>query len=306
MRSLRRKGALSFTRRGIERIVRNFPSVTAAWVAACRSFGVLLPERERLADDPYGARFARTVPLFRTPRVARALFPRRAIDYMQLRTRAIDDALLDFVRDGGRQVVLLGAGFDCRALRFARELAGATVFEVDHPATQARKRAVLANDVGAKTEYVAWNFEERAVSELPAELAARGHDASQKTITIWEGVTMYLTPRAIDETVTAVAAYSAPESRLVFTYMERSLIERPSLRARAGAALVGLVGEPFRFGFEPSELGAWLEARGFSIDRDATMGELARDLLGEAAFDWGGRHIAFTRRLPRRGETRPA
>ncbi|HEY1954605.1 MAG TPA: SAM-dependent methyltransferase [Polyangiaceae bacterium] len=268
--------------------------MTAAWVAAARSFGVLLPERERLAEDPYGARFARTMPLFHRPRIARALFPRRAIVYMQLRTRAIDDVLREFVRGGGRQVVLLGAGFDCRALRFARELAGATVFEVDHPATQARKRAVLANDVGAKTEYVAWNFEERPVAELPAELAARGHDASKPTLTIWEGVTMYLRPRAIDDSVAAVATYSAPGSRLVFTYMERTLVENPTLRARAGAAIVGLVGEPFRFGFEPSELAGWLGARGFTLARDATMKELARELLGDEKLlsHEHGRHVA--------------
>ena len=262
--------------------MKNRLSVTAAWVAAARSFGVLLPERERLADDPYGARFARTTPLFRSPRLARAIFPRRAIVYMQVRTRAIDDVLLDFVAGGGRQVVILGAGFDCRGLRFAHALADSTVFEVDHPATQARKRAVLAGDVGAKTEYVAWNFEERPMAELPAELAARGHDRAKKTLTIWEGVTMYLTPRAIDDTVAAVSTYSAPSSRLVFNYMERSRIEHPSPRARLGAVLVGALGEPFRFGFEPRELGGWLGARGFSLDRDSGMTELAGELLGDA------------------------
>ena len=304
MPSVRSKGAINFT-------VRNRPSITAAWVAACRSFGVLLPERERLADDPYGARFARTTPLFRTPRLARTLFPRRAIVYMQVRTRAIDDALLAFVRGGGRQVVLLGAGFDCRALRFARELAGATVFEVDHPATQARKREVLdavdgsaeggtsrAPDVGAKTEYVAWNFEERPMRELPAALAAQGHDRARPTLTIWEGVTMYLGPRAIDESVVAVQDLSVAGSRFVFTYMDRARLERPSLRARAGAAIVGLVGEPFRFGFDPATLGAWLAERGFVLDRDATMRELAGELLGDpgALVDDAHRHVAFSTR----------
>ena len=85
---------------------------------------------------------------------------------MQVRTRVIDDVMLDFVRAGGRQVVLLGAGFDCRALRFERELEGATVFEVDHPATQSKKKRVLEGERGAHTEYVAWDFESRPLSEL--------------------------------------------------------------------------------------------------------------------------------------------
>ena len=46
------------------------------------------------------------------------------------------------VAAGVGQVVLLGAGFDCRALRLA-ELEAATVFEVDFPDQLASKRAVL-------------------------------------------------------------------------------------------------------------------------------------------------------------------
>jgi O-methyltransferase involved in polyketide biosynthesis len=54
---------------------------------------------------------------------------------MQVRTRLLDDAVRNFIDAGGRQLVLLGAGFDCRALRMP-ELDCAQVFEVDHPATQ--------------------------------------------------------------------------------------------------------------------------------------------------------------------------
>jgi methyltransferase (TIGR00027 family) len=262
--------------------VRNHPSRTAAWVAACRSFGVLLPERERLADDPYGARFAGTTPLFRTPRLARVLFPHRALLYMQVRTRVIDDAMLDFLRGGGRQVVILGAGFDCRALRFARELGSSTVFEVDHPATQQKKREVLRGDVGARTEYVEWDFEKRAMGDLPAALAERGHRADAPTLTIWEGVTMYLEPDTIDACVRTIAGYSAAGSRLVFNYLERRGLEHPSLPNRLARGFVGLTGEPFRFGFDPDELPGWLSARGFRLDRDARMTELARELVGEA------------------------
>lgn len=280
--------------------MRDRPSLTAAWVAACRSFGVLLPEHERLADDPDGARFAGTTGLFRTPRLARVLFPRRAIVYMQVRTRAIDDALLEFVRGGGSQVVVLGAGFDCRALRFARELAHATVFEVDHPATQAKKRDVLRADVGAKTEYVAWDFEKQPMSELAAALASHGHDARAPTITLWEGVTMYLTPAAIDASVRAVSALSAPGSRLVVNYMTRDRIEHPPPLARLAAQAVALGGEPFRFGFDPAELPAWLGARGFHLDRDASMTELADELIGPHALDRvTDRRIALSTRSAR-------
>src|SRR5262249_25735248 len=135
----------------------------------------------------------------RFPAVASRALARDHVLGMQLRTRVLDDVLLGFVAQGGRQVLLLGAGFDCRAARFHPELSGATVFEVDHPATQAKKRRVLA-DLGAESApvaYLAWDFETAPMADLPGRLAALGHDPERPTLTLWEGVTMYLTPDAI-------------------------------------------------------------------------------------------------------------
>ena len=257
------------------------PSVTAAWVAACRGLFELLPERERIARDPFGTRFLAAARLPRA--VTRRIFPRRALLYMQVRTRVIDDVMLDFVREGGRQIVLLGAGFDCRAIRFARELDGATVFEIDHPATQSKKRRVIAGERGARTEYVAWDFESKPLAELPAALAARGHDRAKPTLTIWEGVTMYLTDRAIDETLRAVRDYSASGSRIVFNYTDRARLEHPSVRDRVGMRVVAAIGERFRFGWDPTALGSYLAGRGWSLDWNKTMREAARELLDERA-----------------------
>ncbi len=278
--------------------MKDRPSFTAAWVAAARSFGVHLPKEAQLADDPYGARFAKTTWLVGKPGITRVIFPTRVILYMQVRTRVIDDALLAFVREGGAQVVLLGAGFDCRALRFARELASATVFEVDHPATQRKKRDVLRGDVGAHVEYVAWNFEQNPMKDLPAELARHGHDRTKPTITIWEGVTMYLSDDAIDASVRTMADYSAPTSRVAMTYVDRALFEKPTVRARAAQAFVSRVGEPFRFGWHPRDLPAYMRERGFDIARDATMSAWGSELFppGFALEDAGGRRIALLKR----------
>jgi methyltransferase (TIGR00027 family) len=255
--------------------------VTAAWVAGCRGLYELLPEREQIARDSYGKRFLVFARLPRT--VTRVIFPRRALLYMQVRTRFIDDVMLDFVRAGGRQVVLLGAGFDCRALRFARELEGSTVFEIDHPATQSKKTRVLGGESGAPTEHIAWDFESRPLSELPSELARHGHDREKPTCTIWEGVTMYLTPRAIDETLRCVRDYSAPGSKLVFNYTDRARLDHPSFRDRAGMRVVAAIGEKFRFGFDPKTLGSYLNERGFVLERNAGFRTLAREFFDERA-----------------------
>jgi methyltransferase (TIGR00027 family) len=263
------------------------PSRTAAWVAAARGMGRLLPEDVRLADDPYGVAFA-------APRLAAFIDRVTArgpkwiatmpgvgewVLYMQVRTRVLDDEVRRFVAGGGRQLVLLGAGYDCRALRLP-ELADSTVFEVDHPATQRHKRAVLER-LGARSpaRYLTWNFEQRPMTELPDALAYIGHDRTRPTLTIWEGVTMYLTEPAIDASLAAIRTYSAPGSALAMTYFNRARLDHPTIATRAIRVIVGGVGEPFKWGWDPAALPAWMAARGLTVERDIGLPDAARDLL---------------------------
>ncbi len=58
------------------------------------------------------------------------------------RTPFFDDVTLAAIDAGVTQVVILGAGYDGRALRFAHP--NVRFFEVDHPATQEDKRRRLA------------------------------------------------------------------------------------------------------------------------------------------------------------------
>jgi methyltransferase (TIGR00027 family) len=256
-----------------------------------RGLGAFLPERLRLVDDPYGLRFARVARALlggagaeRRGRWAAPLwmrgYLRRFAVYMQLRTRVIDDDVGAFAAGGGRQLVLLGAGFDCRAWRLAA-LAGVTVFEVDHPATQAKKRSIMASDrAPARVVFVPWDFEHEPLSALPARLKREGHDDRSPTMTILEGVVMYLSEPALDATFACVAAYSAPGSPLAITYMDRELIDRRSTGFAFRHAAVRIFGEPFRSAFDPAELPAWLRDRHFRLDRDESAAEAGTRLLG--------------------------
>ena len=223
---------------------------------------------------------------------------RRWILYMQVRTRVIDDALRMFVEDGGRQLLLLGAGFDCRALRMP-ELAGVRVLEVDHPATQDHKRTTLAR-MGARSPatYVTWDFEERPMEDLPEVLAEAGLDAAAPTFTVWEGVTMYLSEPAIDASLRAIAEWSAPGSRLGMTYVAKARLAQPSLVTRAIRTVVSSLGEPWRFGWEPAELPGYLAARGLELVDDVAIADAARVLLPADLAEHVGdpdRRVAFAR-----------
>ena len=287
------------------------PSKTAKFVAASRALGALLPDDAQLMDDPYGARVAgagvsglvslsRRVPSLRPIlRVAAApMLP--MIAYMQVRTRLIDDCVRGFAalhRDG--QIVLLGAGFDARAARLADVLDGARVFEVDHPATQGLKRTLFGD---LRVTFVPWNFERDAMATLAARLASLGHDAARPTLTIWEGVTMYLTEPAIADTVAAVRAWSVPGSQLCFSYVERRQIERPRLATRLVTATVRAWGEPWRFGWDPRALGGWLDDHGYRLVSDDDVDSAGRRLLPRrfAALlrRTGDRHIAVAEPTP--------
>ena len=292
------------------------PSATAGWVAAMRGIAPLLPREARLCDDPYGARFGGelAVRLRRAASRRPALAPlfsiavgpvRRTMLWMQLRTRALDEIVLDFARASGRQLLLLGAGYDARAWRFSRELEGCRVFEVDHPATQARKRRLLER-MGAPpapVSFVPFDFEAMPLVELPARLASLGHDPGARTLTLWEGVTPYLTARAVGATLGAVRALSAPGSLLAFTYVDRELLERPRGAEAAIRRLVARVGEPYRFGLAPAEVAGFLSERSFRLVKDESHRALAGRLLPpsftrdlRAARD-ESRHVALARIL---------
>jgi methyltransferase (TIGR00027 family) len=262
------------------------PSRTAAWVAGARGLGRHLPDQVRLVDDPYGFAFSDDLPSMKlVTALDRARVPLLHLPlvlpwvlYMQVRTRVIDDAVAEFVHRGGRQLVILGAGYDCRALRLT--LAGGNVFEIDHPATQGHKRATL-DRIGAQSpaRYLPWDFEGRPLAELPGALAGAGLDAAQPTFTIWEGVTMYLTEPAIDASLRAIRAWSAPGSRLAMTYFAKSRIDAPSLATRAIQQIVARVGEPWRWGWVPSQLPGFMLDRGWTVERDVAMSDAAKQLL---------------------------
>jgi methyltransferase (TIGR00027 family) len=264
-------------------MVEDRPSQTAAFVALWRALGDCLPSEVRLCHDPLGWSFAppltaRLQPLARRfPRmVGRLLLAsplRRLVLWIQLRTRAIDDLVAAFVRDGGTQLVVLGAGFDSRAVRLTPGLPGLAVFEVDHPATQARKREILAaRSVDANASFVAWDFEHSSLARLPATLKERGLDPTHPTLTIWEGVIPYLTEAAVAATLAAVRELGSERSRVVLHYIEHRRIHARTI----WHTIASRVGEPLRFGWDPGALPEWLATRSFCLLSDEGDDELAR------------------------------
>ncbi len=266
---------------------RGRPSTTATWVAAWRSLARYSGERiggdpiaERLVPEPYAAILRAAG---RAPTIARAvqtlarIVTRGQSRHLPLRTRAIDDAIEQAIARGVRQLVVLGAGLDARAWRLAA-LHEATVFEVDHPSTQAYKRRRVAGlpALAREVRFVESDFEHGA---LATSLANAGHDAARPSVFVWEGVTMYLSRAAIESTLACVEARSVGGSTLVATYLARDAFS--ALRSAVMMA-VSTVGEPMRSTFLPHELAVVLARHGFAVVEDAGDPDWSVRYLGEA------------------------
>lgn len=191
------------------------------------------------------------------------------------RSRFTEDLV---ARSGLTQHVVLGAGLDTFGYRQgARTAAGQTpptVFEVDHPATQAWKRRALdaaGIAVPADLVLVPVDLETDALVEA---LVARGFDSSRPATVSWLGVTMYLTAPAIASTLDALGGL-APGTQLVADYVLPAHLRDDAARAYADA--VGPVaaesGEPWLSFFAPDELTDLLTARGFTSVRHVSQAD---------------------------------
>ncbi len=164
--------------------------------------------------------------------------------------------------------MLLGAGFDSRAYRL-RDMEKVTVFEVDHPATSGVKMKLTSHALGMIPEnvrFVQTDFNQAALEPI---LKNAGYEASLGTLFVWEGVSNYLTPEAVNSTL-AFCSKAAVKSRVIFTYIDRKVLEAPQTfygTERVARLLEG-VGEKWTFGFDPKELEGHLKRMGLALEMD--------------------------------------
>jgi methyltransferase (TIGR00027 family) len=188
-------------------------------------------------------------------------------------------------------VVLLGAGYDSRAYRLAA-VRSARVFEVDHPATQATKRALVERRVPAERRaHVRFVAVDLLRDDLAAALRGAGFgdgrptaagvgegslgDVGGRAVVVWEGVTNYLTAEAVDATLRRLAGLLASGSHVVFTYVDRRALDGTGDFEGVWQDAVRRHGEPWTFGLEPAALPAYLDERGMDLTLDLSTRDAA-------------------------------
>jgi methyltransferase (TIGR00027 family) len=209
-------------------------------------------------------------------------------DLIALRTRVFDDAWARAHASGTRQLILLGAGLDGRAFRLP-DLQDVSVFEVDHPDTQAlkRERAKGLHVVAQRHCYVPLDFEH---DSLEGALFAQGLRSREPSFWIWEGVTPYLTRPAQEKTLEAVVKCMAKGSGVALTYVEPEASKGELAGVRR---LVSLLGEPFVGLLTRKQIAELLTSVGLSTLEDTGLEEWR----ARYTDDGGQRPSGFTERI---------
>ena len=272
---------------------RGVASRTAESMALFRALESARGSGDRLFDDRFAVGFLR-------PRLQRVVtlarrnrqFGRLVRGFIDLvwpgartsgiaRTRFIDDLLRMELEHGVPQVVILGAGFDCRAYRIPG-IDRTRVFEVDHPDTSCEKQRALARALPAIPPHISFVVTDFNRIALAPALLAAGYDAAQRACFVWEGVTNYLTDDAVDAMFRCFGT-QVTGSVVIFTYVHRRVLTQPDAFPGAQRVLrtTERLGEPWTFGFDPAELGDYLAARGLTLVSDTGASEYrARHLAG--------------------------
>jgi methyltransferase (TIGR00027 family) len=239
-------------------------SQTARSVAAHRL------EFERVAAD-YGDRAAdRSL----TADVADGQQPThgRMHEYLRARTAFFDRTVVNALGRGVRQVVIGGAGYDGRALRYAKP--GVRWFELDHPATQADKveRVARLNLECGHISFISADFTADPIAE---PLLAAGLDPASPTLFLLEGVAVYLERPVVERVAAAFREVAADGSELAISVSVATTSSQARSRFRQRVAKLG---EPARSQFTHDEARDLLAAAGWQPS-EAPGGQLAAGLI---------------------------
>jgi len=266
-------------------------STTAEVVCAFRSFAALDPDPKTrnpdyMAKDFVSPDITDILPglgqRFDSAKIAVDTQDTGVFYYVNARTHHMDKLLEQALDDGASQVVILGAGFDSRAYRFHEGYPEVRFFEIDLPTTSQDKQNRVEKILGKKpgwVSYVAINFNNQTLDEV---LTKAGFDKTQKTFYLWEGVTYFISPTGVDNTLSFVAEHSAAGSQLVFDYMLEDVVQGTDYSAygaRKTVFWVAMQGEPYVFGIVPDDLKGYVNQHGLKLLTDLGPQQLSRRYL---------------------------
>jgi len=207
--------------------------------------------------------------------------PPGAYEYLIARTLYFDGVVECALEEDIPQLVFLGAGYDSRPYRFKNLINSTKIFELDIQTTQQRKREILHSEdvpIPERLTYVPINFNSDTMEEV---LHGTGFEKTEKSLFIWEGVTCYLLPSAVDETLRFIRSCSPPGSQVCFDYhtLSDGMSDKYGVKEIAEFMKTHNPEEPMRFGIVEGEIESFLAQRGFGIIDNLDAKDMERRYL---------------------------
>jgi methyltransferase (TIGR00027 family) len=196
-------------------------------------------------------------------------------DMVKTRTRYFDDMLDAQIVAGIRQVVILGAGLDTRAVR--KHSTDVRYFEIDDAATMELKRRCYADAcIDAGVTLISGNYVTDGLIDL---LRLNGFDFDLPTYLIWEGNVMYM-PLAIDKDTMRQLKRHMRRFRLSFDYLTEAVITKTTGDASLSALVESFeaMNAPWLSGID--DIDGLARELGLHVVEDVTTGELYHQYRG--------------------------
>ena len=266
--------------------VESQPSQTAMGAAIARAVAVI-DERKEIRGHDYLAEIFLPENLkasLENPGMMKEMMTNRMpgmYEYITARTVYFDHIFEQALRENFSQIVFLGAGYDTRAYRFKDLIRDTKIFELDIHTTQQQKIKLLHQNnipIPKQLTFVPINFNTETLEDV---LFKAGYNKDQKNLFIWEGVTYYLSPKAVDDTLYFIKSSSSVGSTICFDYGAHwpEMLDAYGVRRLMETMRTDYSGEATRFGIERGKVESFLTDRGYKIIDHLTAEEMERKFL---------------------------
>ena len=194
-------------------------------------------------------------------------FPPGMYEYVICRTKFIDSIFKRAIQKEFHQILIFGAGFDSRGIRFSNLNKKTMIFELDAPVTQKAKINQLKNrkiEVDPNIVFISIDFNKESLEE---KLQESGFEKNKKSLFILEGLLYYLGPQAVDDTFNVINKLAGKGSEVVFDYIYSSVLRGEKLYYGESEVFKGVKreNEPWCFGIEKGKIELFLKERNLKL-----------------------------------------
>jgi methyltransferase (TIGR00027 family) len=197
------------------------------------------------------------------------------IFYHLIRTKHFDKSLLRWIdKNPNSQVVIVGAGYDTRAIRFEKKIidTNVDVYEVDLPALLEYKNKTITSNLQKyvnRVKLTPCNFQ---TGSLLDALKSNGFNTDKPTYFLCEGITYFLTEQCITNIFESIKSNMRSSVQIVFDYDFKDFVggNVSFYGAPELYRLTNDIGEPHLFGLNYDDVDDFCTSLGFKVKSNYT------------------------------------